>query len=107
MKKLFLVLATVACSFGAIAQEGKMQEQKMQSNQKMKDCVMMKDGKMMIKKDGKMTSMEYDMTMSNGSVISPNGMVKMKDGKTMQMHNGDKMDMNGEMMRPEKKNNSY
>ena len=40
--------------------------------------------------------------MSNGSMVSPNGMVKMKDGKTMMMKNGDKMDMNGMMMKKTK-----
>lgn len=61
----------------------------------MKECCMMKDGKMMHHKDGKMVPMTKDMTMKNGTKCMVNGECVMKDGKTMTMKEGDCMDMNG------------
>ena len=63
----------------------------------MKDCVMMKDGKMMMMKNGKMMDMDKDMTMADGTVCMKDGTCKMKNGKTMMMKNGDKCYMNGHM----------
>ena len=63
----------------------------------MKDCCMMKDGKMMVMKDGKTMPMEMDMTMKNGTKCSMTGECTMKDGKKMMMKEGDCMEMNGKM----------
>ena len=63
----------------------------------MKDCCMMKDGKMMCMKDGKTMPMDKDMTMKNGTTCMTNGECTMKDGKKMTMKEGDCMDMNGKM----------
>ena len=63
----------------------------------MKDCCMMKDGKMMFMKDGKTIPMEKDMTMKNGTKCMTNGECIMKDGKKMQMIEGECMDMSGKM----------
>ena len=63
----------------------------------MKDCCMMKDGKMMCMKDGKTMPMEKDMTMKNGTKCMTNGECIMKDGKKMQMKEGECMDMSGKM----------
>ena len=61
--------------------------------------VMMKDGKMMMMMDGKATGpMDHDMTMSDGTKVMTNGMVKMKDGKEMHMKDGQMMMMDGKMM---------
>lgn len=67
------------------------------SSAKMKDCCMMKDGKMMQMKDGKMMPMDKDMTMKNGAKCMTNGECIMKDGKKMKMKEGDCMDMSGKM----------
>ncbi len=63
----------------------------------MKDCCMMKDGKMMQMKDGKMMPMDKEMTMKNGTKCMVNGECIMKDGKKMKMKEGDCMDMDGKM----------
>jgi hypothetical protein len=63
----------------------------------MKDCCMMKDGKMMVMKDGKTMPMEKDMTMKNGTTCSMAGECTMKDGKKMMMKEGDCMEMSGKM----------
>ena len=62
---------------------------------KMKDCCMMKDGKMMKMESGKMMLMEKEMTMKNGTVCKPNGECMTKDGKKMMIKEGECIDMNG------------
>ena len=97
---LIMVLSfTVNNSFG---------QTKMDST-KMKDCCMMKNGKMMHIKDGKLMPMEKEMTMKNGTKCMANGDCVMKDGKKMKMKEGECMDMNGKMdkceaMHKDKKN---
>ncbi|WP_310556904.1 DUF6799 domain-containing protein [Flavobacterium sp.] len=63
----------------------------------MKDCCMMKDGKMMVMKDGKTMPMKNDMVMKNGTKCMVNGECIMKDGTKMQMKEGDCMEMSGKM----------
>ena len=63
----------------------------------MKDCCMMKDGKMMQMKSGKMMPMDKDMTMKNGTKVMTNGEYIMKNGEKMQMKEGECMDMDGKM----------
>ncbi|MFI5399271.1 MAG: DUF6799 domain-containing protein [Candidatus Binatia bacterium] len=61
--------------------------------------VMMKDGKMMMMKDGKATGpMEHEMTMGDGTKVMSDGMMKTKDGKEMHMKEGQMMMMDGKMM---------
>ena len=94
------MLSLSALAFGAFAQDSKSKASDStmtHMNSSKKDCVMMKDGKMMMMKDGKMMSMDKDMTMSNGTVCMPDGTCKMKNGKTMMMKNGDKCYMDGKM----------
>ena len=63
----------------------------------MKDCYMMKGGKMMVMKDGKTMPMEMDMTMKNGTKCMTTGECIMKDGKKIMMKEGDCMEMSGKM----------
>jgi endonuclease V-like protein UPF0215 family len=65
---------------------------------KMKDCVHMKDGKMMMMKDGKEMAMEKEMTMTDGSKVTTAGEHVMKDGKKMKLKDGDMVMMDGTMM---------
>lgn len=65
--------------------------------------VMMKDGKMMMMKDGRATGpMEHEVTMTNGCKVMPDGTMKMKDGKEMRMKEGQMMTMDGKMMEGDK-----
>ncbi|MFE3846643.1 DUF6799 domain-containing protein [Flavobacterium sp. LB3P45] len=59
------------------------------------DGVMMKNGKMMMVKDGKMTVMNQDMTLSNGIKIIGDGTIMKKNGTKMMMREGQRMDMSG------------
>jgi hypothetical protein len=63
----------------------------------MKDCCMMKGGKMMVMKNGETMPMEKDMTMKNGTKCMTTGECTMKDGKKMMMKEGDCMEMSGKM----------
>ena len=63
------------------------------------DGVMMHDGKMVMMKGGKATSlMENAMTMSDGTTVMSDGTVKMKDGSETHMKEGQIMMMDGHMM---------
>ena len=85
MKNLFVLFAALLITVGASAQADK----------KMKDGVMMKDGKMWIMKAGTTTEMKADMTMKNGTKITPKGEMTPKGGKPTMMKNGDWVDMDG------------
>ena len=63
----------------------------------MKDCCMMKEGKMMCVKHGKEMPMTMDMTMKNGTKCSTSGECTMKNGKKMMMKNGECMDKSGKI----------
>jgi hypothetical protein len=106
MKKLLVLAAAallVTCSISA--QEKKMDDKMSDSSMSkgkmghkmMKDCVMMKDGKMMVIKGGEHMDMTEDMTMTNGTTVMADGSVKTKDGKTMKLKDGDCVYMDGKM----------
>lgn len=86
----FLTLLLMVVSFSASAQTAK-------KHAMMKDCCMMKDGKMMVMKNGKTMPMEKDMVMKNGTTCMTNGECIKKDGTKMMMKNGDCMKMSGKM----------
>lgn len=68
-----------------------------QTKNSMKDCCMMKDGKMVMVKEGKTMPMEKNMKMANGTTCMVNGDCVMKDGAKMKMKEGDCMDISGKM----------
>lgn len=64
------------------------------------DGVVMKDGRMMMMKDGRATApMTADLTMPDGTKVTTTGVVKMRDGEEKQLNNGAMMLMNGHMMK--------
>ena len=107
MKKLamFLLLA-IGCSTAVIAQDSAKTDHKkmghMGGHMKMKDCVMMKGGKLMVMKGGKTTDMTESMNLSNGSVVNTDGTLTMSDGTSKQLKNGDCVYMDGKMMNMKK-----
>lgn len=62
------------------------------------DGIMMKDGKMMVHKDGKSMAMDKEMTLDNGTKVMMDGTCMMKDGTKTMMKNGDMVHMDGTMM---------
>ena len=83
-----LVVAVISLSFLSTGFAGDMK----------KDCVHMKDGKMMMMKDGKEMAMDKEMTMKDGSKVMTDGTHVMKDGKKMKLKDGDMVMMDGSMM---------
>ena len=67
-----------------------------------KDYVTMQGGKMLVVKNNKVGRMTTQMTMTDGSIVTPKGTVKTKDGHTVQLHEGDRVYMNGMIEGPEK-----
>ena len=64
------------------------------------DGVVMKDGRMMMMKDGRATEpMTADITMPDGTKVTTSGVVKMRDGEERQLNNGAMMLMNGHIMK--------
>jgi hypothetical protein len=64
------------------------------------DGVVMKDGRMMMMKDGRATEpMTADITMPDGTKVTTSGVVKMKDGKQKRLNNGAMMLMNGHILK--------
>lgn len=91
MTKMFTAILFIAVSLTTVNVNAQAK------TSKMKDCCMMKDGKMMCMKDGKIIPMDKDMKMKNGTTCMVNGECVMKDGKKMKMKEGDCMDMDGKM----------
>ncbi|MEO8515339.1 MAG: DUF6799 domain-containing protein [Flavobacterium sp.] len=97
IKKFFTTVFTVLFTMVLFLTVSNSNAQTKQKPQTMKDCCMMKDGKMMCMKDGKIMKMDKNMTMKNGTTCMTNGKCTMKDGKKMTMKEGDCMDMSGKM----------
>jgi hypothetical protein len=98
MKKLMILALAFVCTAGVVsAQDTSGHKMHKMGDHKMKDCVMMKDGKVMVMKDGQKSELTDDMTLSNGTTVMKDGTVKTSDGKTMMLKNGDWVGMDGQM----------
>ena len=97
--KMFTAIATVMLTIALFVGANTASAQ-------MKDCCMMKDGKMMMMKKGKTMPMTKDMIMKNGTKCMTNGECTMKDGTKMMMKEGDCMEMSGKMCTDKMKNMS-
>jgi len=104
MKKvIFAIAILVGLSASVIAQtpaskvKSDKEKTEMKMKIKMKDGVMMVDNKMMVCKEGKCLPMKETYTCTNGSKISPKGVMTMSDGKTMKLKNGHQVDKSGKM----------
>lgn len=109
MKKLLILSFVFIMSAGATFAQDKMaskQEHMSKMHKPMKDCVIMKDGKMWTMKGGKTMEMTQPATMNNGTTVMADGTVKTKEGKTMMMKEGDCMYMSGKMKKMMKKKGS-
>ena len=96
-KKVFTTIVTSLFTMVLFLSVGNSNAQTSKKSTMMKDCCMMKDGKMMVMKDGKTMPMNKTMTMKNGTTCMTNGECTMKDGSKMMMKNDDCMEMSGKM----------
>ena len=100
MKKLIAMIAVAAISFTVAAQTAPTAKTTPAQTTvtPVKDMMILRQGKMMIFKDSHLSPMEKTMTMKNGTVITPTGMMTMKDGSTHQLVDGERLDMEGNIM---------
>ena len=68
------------------------------------DCVMMRDGKMVVIKDGERMPMDEDIVMPNGTLVMKDGTCVMLYGVKRVMREGEQMDMEGNMIKSGHKN---
>jgi hypothetical protein len=73
----------------------------------MKDHIMMKDGKVMMIKEGKSMPLDKELMLSNGAKVTADGNVTMKDGAKTMMKEGDMMGMDGEMVTHDAKEHGH
>jgi hypothetical protein len=81
MKKLLILFAAFLLSASVHAQDS--------SKPKMKDYIMMMNGKMMVMKHGMSMDLKSDTTLKNGTKVMTDGTVKTKDGKTVMLKEGE------------------
>lgn len=125
MRKIILVFAAIAFSAGAYAQtdstsrrmfppgtnntndgmnrDGDINNsqdniQNDQVDKSYPDGVMMQNGKMMMVKEGRITILDHDMTMSNGTNVRSDGTYIKKDGSKIKMKDGQYMDLAGDII---------
>lgn len=101
MKKVIMFLLVAGtCTTAAVAQDTtKIPSTKTEKMNDMKDCVMMKDGKLMVMKGTSITALNTDLTLTNGTVIKTDGTVKSTDGTAMKLKEGEAIDMDGKMIK--------
>lgn len=61
----------------------------------LRDCVVMKAGKMMILKEGKLSEMKEETTLGDGTKVTVDGKVERKDGETMKLDEGEAILLDG------------
>ena len=104
MKKvIFAIAILMGLSAAVIAQTSssskkvKTTKEKTEMKMKMKEGVMMVDNKMMLCKDGKCTPLAETYKFTDGSKVSPKGIITRADGKTVKMMNGYEADKSGKI----------
>jgi hypothetical protein len=61
------------------------------------DMIIMKDGQVMLMQHGELVPMLEGMTMTDGSRVMPTGMVRMADGTSRMLQEGETMTIAGEV----------
>lgn len=100
MKKVIMFLLVAGtCTTAAVAQDTtKSATPKMEKTLQMKDCVMMKDGKLMVMKGGTVSPLDKELTLTNGNVIKLDGTIKSTDGTTMKLKEGEAIGLDGKLI---------
>lgn len=100
MKKLMTFIVAGLFTTVSFAQDHKADNKSMKKSDatmatKKHECYMMKDGVVFHCMGEKSEAPKTDVKLSNGTVISTNGMVTMKDGNTKKLENGQCVSMMG------------
>jgi hypothetical protein len=97
MKKLITLVVVAFFATATFAQD-KMDSKPAAAKSETKmhhECYMMKDGALMHCTGDKADAQKTAVTLKNGTTVSPSGEVKMKDGKTTKLENGQCISMMG------------
>ena len=70
------------------------------------DMVMMRDGKMMVKRRGRITPMKEDLAIFDGTRVMMDGTVMMTDGVARTMMEGEAITMDGRITDMETKDDT-
>jgi hypothetical protein len=92
MKKVLVSLFAITLTLGVFAQDSTSGKHSMAQKH---EGVIMKDGKLLMMKNGQTTQLTTDLTLDNGTVVMADGTVKAKDGTTSTLKEGDYVTMNG------------
>lgn len=105
MKRIIITgVAAIMLSAAAHAQDTPVKKMNQQppvaSSPNMKngqepDNIMMKEGRMIVLRNGKESDMKEDAVLGNGTVVMMDGTIKTKDGKMVKLNNGESIDRNG------------
>jgi hypothetical protein len=98
MKKVWISLCALTFTAVAFAQDSTstsnvtVQKNAMQKNE---TGVIMKDGKLLMMKDGQTTQLTSDLTLDNGAIVTADGNIKSKDGTVTTLKEGEYVTMEG------------
>src|SRR6266403_618333 len=97
---LFAIQPTVWAKTKTAVMECTMQNGKIvdKSGHPIGDCVLMKDGQMMMMTKGKMMPIEKDITLADGTVCKVDGTCVLKNGRQIKLRNGEGMEVAGEKL---------
>lgn len=96
MKKAFITLFAITLSLGVFAQDSSMNNMASKHRQN-HEGVIMKNGKLLMMKNGQTTQLTSDLTLDNGTVVMANGTVKSQDGTITTLKEGDYVGMDGKI----------
>jgi hypothetical protein len=92
MKKVLISLFAITLSLGVFAQDSTTNNMAPKQNH---EGVILKNGKLLMMKNGQTTQLTTDLTLDNGTVVMTNGSVKTKDGTVTILKEGDYIGMDG------------
>src|SRR5665647_1107606 len=97
MKKVLIAFFAVALTSGAFAQNSTNGTNNMSQQQTMQnaDGVIMQNGKVLQRRAGQVSVLTQNLVLADGTTVMPEGTVKMKDGTTITMQEGDYFKMDG------------
>lgn len=103
MKKLIMFLLVAGtCTTAVVAQDSAKAAttNKMGKMHQMKDCLIMKEGKMIVINSNGLMPMDKLITLTNGTIVSADGTVKATDGTSIKLKEGEAVDMDGKLITP-------
>ncbi|HSQ43576.1 MAG TPA: DUF6799 domain-containing protein [Ginsengibacter sp.] len=97
MKKVLIAFFAVALTSGSFAQDSTNGMSNMSQVHTMQnaDGVIMQNGKVLQRRSGQVSVLTQNLVLADGTIVSPEGTVKMKDGTTITMQEGDYFKMDG------------